>query len=92
MKPAEFWHEYSFTDFQRKMVYFFKSKADNTKEHWEQVRQIVFVTAAVHGAKESAQELMPFSWDKKSRKATKRAKPMSSGEIDGILKRYNLTN
>lgn len=86
MKPREFWHEFSFADYQRRAFYFFRNKDDEFKDNWERLRHIIHVTAAVHGTKGTAQELMPFMWDRQ--KPMKKHKPITASEGAAIIARY----
>jgi hypothetical protein len=86
MIPFDFWHRYSFADYTRKAFFFFKNKNESFKDEWERLRQLVHVTASVNGVKESAHEIMPFSWDKKT--LQQKSKPITKEEVANILDRY----
>ena len=86
MMPFDFWHSFSFADFNRKSFFFFRNKNEEFKDNWERLRQHIHVTASVHGVKERARELMPFGWDKGEK--IKKAKPVTKEDIDGIVDRY----
>ncbi len=88
MLPADFWHGITFSEFQRKAFFFFRNRNDLFKDNWERVRQQVYFLAMVNGGKGTAEEYMPFAWDKKT--VVKRAKPITAQEADNILKRYGL--
>lgn len=86
MKPFDFWHEYSFSDYTRKSFFYFRNKNDEFKDNWERLRQQIHVLASLKGVKDSAKELMPFTWDKAEKKT--KGKQFSKEELDNILKQY----
>lgn len=86
MLPFDFWHHYSFADFQRKSFYFFRNKNDEFKNGWEQIRKLGYINALVNGAKVTPQEVIPLPWDKDA--VVKKEKPMTAKEADEVLKRY----
>lgn len=87
MLPADFWHGYTFAEFQIKAFYHFRNRNEGIRNGWEQVRQQVYYGWLLHGVEMPPQELMPFTWDKQTR-AAKKPKAMTASEGEAILQRY----
>jgi len=86
MLPDVFWHQYSFAMFQVKSFFFFKSREDEFKDRWHQVRKLAHINALVAGAKVDADDVVPLPWDKEDKKPD--SKPITAKEGESIIERY----